>query len=66
VPVTVGHNPPVLAFFFFFFSFTPNPFPKKPKNLKPNTFFFVFVETTPEKASPPKNKKNKKIKNLSV
>jgi hypothetical protein len=39
VPVTVGHNPPVPA---FFFSFTPNPFPKKPKNLKRNTFFFFF------------------------
>jgi hypothetical protein len=27
VPVTIGHNPPVLAFFFF--SPTPNPFFKK-------------------------------------
>ncbi len=26
----------------FFFSFTPNPSPKKPKYLKPNTLFFFF------------------------
>ncbi len=26
-----------------FFSFTPNPSPKKPKNLKPNTLFFFFI-----------------------
>ncbi len=40
VPVTVGHNPPVPA---FFFSFTPNPSAKKPKNLKPNTLRFSGV-----------------------
>ncbi len=52
VPVTVGHNPPVPAFFFS--SFTPNPSPKKPKNLKRNTLFFFFstnswyIDTYPE------------------
>jgi hypothetical protein len=51
VPVTVGHNSPLPA---FFFSFTPNPSPKKPKNLKPYTLFFFFstnswyIDTYPE------------------
>jgi hypothetical protein len=37
----VRHNPSVPT---FFFSFTSNPSPKKPKNLKPNTLFFFFQQ----------------------
>jgi hypothetical protein len=29
-----------------FFSFTPNPYPKKPKYLKPNTLFFFFSKNS--------------------
>jgi hypothetical protein len=64
VPVTVGHNPPVPT---FFFPFTPNPSPKKPKNLKPNTIFFFFSKilvltlgSPPEKGGKKKKKKKKK------
>jgi hypothetical protein len=65
VPVTVGHNPLVPAFFFF--SFTPNPSPKKPKNLKPNTLFFFFSKNScinpGQPAGKGREKKLKKKKN---
>jgi hypothetical protein len=59
VPVTVGHNPPVPA---FFFSFIPNPSPKKPKNLKPNTLFFFFSKNSCINPGQPVGKGRKKKK----
>jgi hypothetical protein len=58
VPVTVGHNSPVAA---FLFSFTPNPSPKKPKNLKPNTLFFFFQKILVLNLGSPPKKGRKKI-----
>jgi hypothetical protein len=50
----------------FFFSFIPNPSPKKPKNLNPNTLFFFFSTNSginpgqPAKKGREKNKKKEK------
>ncbi len=41
--MTVEHNLPVPT---FCFAFTPNPSPKKSKNLKPDTLFFFFSKTS--------------------
>jgi hypothetical protein len=49
-----------------FFFFTPNPSPKKPKNLKPNTLFFFFSKNSCISPGQParKGRKNKMVLTL--
>jgi hypothetical protein len=47
-----------------FFSFTPNPSPKKPKKLKPNTLFFFFSKNSCINPRQPAGKGRKKKKTL--
>jgi hypothetical protein len=50
----------------FFFSVTPNPSPKKPKNLKLNTLFFFFSKNSCINPGQPAGKGRKKKKNPGI